>query len=182
MTVVFHPNVYIVLVALILFVPYQWLSAWLFAVAFHEIGHWLAVRLLGGHITKLTIGVLGANMQASPLVDWKRIISIMAGPILGLTPIIFRRWFPRTAICSWLLSLYNLLPLLPLDGGRILQILIGEDRIFRTIETILLSLMLLCALYASFALELGILPVAIVCIHLCRLRKSPCKRVICKVK
>ncbi len=175
-------NTYIILVVMILLVPYQWLLAWLAAAGFHEFCHYLAVRACKGEIIHLTVGVSGADMQTGPMPDWKRVICIICGPVLGLAPALLGQWLPRVAICSWLLSVYNLLPLLPLDGGRALYILLGERPVYLTIEAVVLCLIFLGALYAGISLNMGILPLVVAGLLLCRRRKSPCKRTACKVK
>lgn len=175
-------NAYIGFVALILLIPVQWLLAWLIAAAFHELCHWCVVRACGGDVLSLTIGLGGANMQTGPMPDGKRVLSVLAGPILGSAPALLGRWLPRVAVCSWVLSVYNLLPLLPLDGGRALQILLKDRPVFRAVERALLGLLILAGLHAGVACNMGILPVLVVGgLHL-RHRKSPCKQSSCAVE
>ena len=64
-------NTYIYLVLLLFLVPLPWLLAWLVAVAFHEVCHWVAVNLCGGEIYRLTVGIGGANMEGCMLQGWK---------------------------------------------------------------------------------------------------------------
>ena len=120
-----RPNTYIYIVLLLFLLPLKWLLAWCLAAGVHEGCHWLAVRLCGGEIYKITIGLSGAKMECSPMSAKKSLIAVLSGPVGGLVPILFARWIPRTALCCWLLTMYNLLPLLHLDGGRVIQILIG---------------------------------------------------------
>ena len=121
-----RPSTYIYIVLLLFLIPLKWLFAWLVAAIFHEICHWLAVKLCGGVIHKITVGVGGARMECGPMTNMKKLISVLSGPLGGLVLLLFARWIPRIALCSWFLSMYNLLPLLPLDGGRALEVLLGE--------------------------------------------------------
>ena len=176
------PNTYFYLALLLFLVPFQWLAAWFLAVCVHEIFHFAAVRLCGGTVTRLDVGVGGMEMETSPMTDRKRLISILSGPIGGFALVFLGRWFPKTAICGWVLSVYNLFPLLPLDGGRALQILLGDEHGFNLLEKFFLVIVTLAALYAVFILGFGILPIAIVSVLWLRNRKIPCKEGVCKVQ
>ena len=182
MRVTVNQNTYIYLAALVLLIPFPWLFGWLTAVIFHEFCHWLAVSLCGGTVHKLTVGLAGANMETGPMTERKRLLAVLSGPVGGALLVFLGRWFPRVAICSWVLTVYNLLPLLPLDGGRVLQILIKENKIFSTVERIVLFFLTAIALYASFVLKFGVLPMLIIGILWLKNRKSPCKDKLCKVQ
>lgn len=182
MQVTVKPNTYIFLVLLLFFVPMPWLAAWMLAVFFHEFCHWIAVRLCGGEIHQLSIGLGGANMQSSALTDGKRLFSVLSGPVGGLVLVFVGRWFPRVAICSWLLSVYNLLPLLPLDGGHALQIMLRNEKPFFIAEKFFLAFLTMGAVYASFFLHLGALPLVVVSVLWLKNRKRPCKEGVCKVQ
>ena len=182
MRVTVKPNTYIYLAVLVFLIPFPWLIGWLTAVIFHEFCHWLAVRLCGGTVHKLTVGLGGANMETGPMTERKRLLAVLSGPVGGAFLVFLGRWFPRLAICSWVLTVYNLLPLLPLDGGRALQILIKQNRIYTAVECAVLFCLTAVALYASFALGFGALPMLIVGILWLKNRKSPCKERICKVQ
>lgn len=176
------PNTYIYLVLLLFLVPIKWLAAWLLAVGFHELCHWVAVKLCGGEVYVLTVGIGGANMECSPLSNGKRLFAVLSGPIGGFALVLLGRWFPRTALCSWLLSVYNLLPLLPLDGGRALEILLGQRPAFAFIEKLILILMSMAALYGVIVLHFGVLPLTIMAGLWLKHRKSPCKPRACRVQ
>ena len=175
-------NTYIYLVLLLFLVPLPWLLAWLVAVAFHELCHWVAVKLCDGEIYRLTVGIGGANMESGMLQEWKSILAVLSGPVGGFALVLLGKWLPRVAVCSWLLSVYNLLPLLPLDGGRALQFLMGDTTYFYIAEKIFLCILSLAAVYAAIFLHLGVLPLAIVGGLWLKNRKTPCKKRICKVQ
>jgi len=175
-------NTYIYLAALLFLIPIQWLIAWLIAVICHELCHYLAVKFCGGEIISLTVGIGGANMESSSLSKKRRLIAILAGPVGGLLPVILSQWFPRLALCCWLLSIYNFLPILPLDGGQVLQILMKNKRVFYAFERLIIVIFVLCGLYASLFLHFGILPVVIALGIWIKYRKRPCKEDFCKVQ
>lgn len=174
------PNTYIYLVLLLFLLPTKWVLAWVLAAGLHEVCHWLAVKLCGGDIYSVTIGIGGAKIECSPMTDKKKLFAVLSGPIGGLLPLFFARWIPRTALCSWLLSMYNLLPLLHLDGGRVLEILLGSKAI--TIQRFFLIVLSVGALYLSLVLHFGLVPLGIIVTLWLKSRNTPCKPSACKLQ
>lgn len=182
MQVKIHTNTYVYLAVLLFLIPIRWLAAWFIAVVCHELCHYIAVHFCGGNVFSLNIHIGGAKMECSSLTQKQQLIATLAGPVGGLLPVLFSRWFPALALCCWLLSVYNLLPLLPLDGGHILQLLIKNTRLFFVLQRICQILLLLFGAYLSFYKRVGILPVA-VAIGLCiKSGKKPCNESFCKVQ
>lgn len=181
MRITIKPNTYLYLVLLLFLIPLPWLCAWLLAMCMHELCHWLAVKLCGGRIYSLSIGIGGAQMTGSVLSHGKRLFAILSGPVGGILPVFLGRWFPRLALCCWILSVYNLLPLTPLDGGRALQILF-QERTFRIIERAFLLVSFFLGLYCLLCLHLGWLPLLLVAGLFLRNGKRPCKERIFKVQ
>ena len=162
---------------LLFLVPLPWLVAWVIAVSFHEFCHLAAVKVLGGNVLAFSINLGGVNMECADLTERDYLLSILAGPLGGFVLGLVGRWFPRLAICSWLLSVYNLIPVLPLDGGRVLQILVKKNAVFLAVEKIILGLSLLAAMICLFA-DFGTLPLIIAISLWIKNRKRPCKETI----
>ena len=177
-----YSNTYFYFVLLLFLVPLPWLSAWLVAVTVHELSHYAAVRIFGGSVDSLSVGLGGANMSCSNLTEWKSFCAILAGPVFGFLPAFLGSWFPRLAVCCWVLTVYNLLPLLPLDGGRALQILLKDNKCFYIIQRIVLVLLAGISVYSAFVLRIGALPLAVVVGLWLKIRKRPCNEVVCKVQ
>ncbi len=169
-------NTYLYLAVLLFLIPLQWLLAWIIAVIVHETSHYIAVVLCGGQVCHLTVSIGGVTMQCCPMTETKQVISILCGPVGGLTLLAFYSIFPQLAVCAWLLSAYNLLPILPLDGGRVLQILMGDSLLFHCFQKLLLSLMLILSLYVLVWLNLGPVLLTVVLILFIKHRKTPCKK------
>ena len=103
---------------LLLTLPLRWVLACFGAAAVHELGHYLAVRLLGGSVAELRLCFRGAKMEASPLTAGAELVCVLAGPAASLTLGLLLPWFPRLALCGLVQGVYNLLPLGSLDGAR----------------------------------------------------------------
>lgn len=179
-----RPEFCFVLAMLLLLVPIRWVFAWLFAAVFHELCHIIILRICKCRITRVQIGLRGAIMETDTLSWGREMICALAGPAGGLLLLLFARWLPRTAICSLLLSVYNLLPLYPLDGGRALRgfifwLLPGEfaEKITGIIEPAVFLLITGVSVYAWLFLDLGMLPMLLIAsLFYTRLKlKCPCK-------
>ncbi len=107
--------------AALLLIPLDWLAAMAAAGAVHELGHWLAVRLLGGEVLSFRLALGGAVMESSPMAPGKALLCSLAGPLAGACLLLLYPCFPRLALCAGVQTLCNLLPVKPLDGGRMLE-------------------------------------------------------------
>lgn len=164
------------LILMLLLLPLRWLCAAIIAAAIHELGHYVAVRTLGGRIDSLRFGASGAVMEATGLVNWSELVGVAAGPLAGLLLAMTFRWFPVIAICAMVQTIYNLLPISPLDGGRILRCIVfmlgGTERFCQKVEcAVLMTLLLLCVyIHLRFGVAIFLFPILLI------LRKIPCKR------
>lgn len=104
--------------------PFDWLLSVIIAALIHEAGHILTVILLGGKVHRIRISVTGCVIDSGGLRDAERLMSILAGPVSSLGLVCLRIICPKIAVCGLFQGLFNLLPILPLDGGRILQLLL----------------------------------------------------------
>ena len=98
----------------------------------HELGHLLALRLCRARVQTLRLGLLGAELRYSgTLGRGQALLCAAAGPAAGLVYALAAcalggPFLLRSGAASLCLSAGNLLPVLPLDGGRILLALAGE--------------------------------------------------------
>ena len=110
-----------VLLALALLVlPISWLLAAVTAALFHELCHGAAAVALGGSLGDIRLGERGATMEVGGLSNGRELLAAAAGPVGSLGLLLLGRCFPRLALCGLFQGLYNLLPIYPLDGGRML--------------------------------------------------------------
>lgn len=107
--------------ALLLTLPLPWLLAAFAAGVFHEFCHYLMILAVGGVVEGIRIRPGGAVMEVAPLTPGRELLCALAGPLGGCVLLYFARWFPLVALCGLVQSVFNLLPIFPLDGGRALR-------------------------------------------------------------
>lgn len=155
----FSPFLFILISLLLLLVPLRWLLAIVFSIILHESFHLGAIKLLGGEVKGVSVGCGGIELRTAPMPCWKELLCAAAGPVSFLLPLLFARLVPAVAICSLVHSVYNLLPIFPLDGGRILRCICGTaENLFVFIQTAVLLGIVLLGGYLTVFLKMGILP------------------------
>ncbi|HEY3804543.1 MAG TPA: site-2 protease family protein [Kofleriaceae bacterium] len=99
----------------------------------HELGHALGMLVFGYRDVKIFfIPLLGAatSGKARGVAAWKQAIVLLLGPVPGLVAalVLFRidgpSWLRSLAVVLLVVNAFNLLPLEPLDGGRLWQLLL----------------------------------------------------------
>lgn len=101
----------------------------------HELGHVVAVRLLGGSVKQIHLTAIGAELVLGRALGyWQEGVSALAGPgvnlVLAAACCGSGRWTAFAGL-NLVLALFNLLPVGGLDGGRALYctlaLLAGQD-------------------------------------------------------
>jgi Zn-dependent protease len=118
-------------------VAYAFIFGWWFAVGFvvllavHEIGHVVVLRALGVKVSApMFIPFMGAfvKMESQPRSVAHEAIGALAGPAVGtlgalatfeLSHIFDSQLLRALAYTAFFINLFNLVPALPLDGGRV---------------------------------------------------------------
>ena len=126
---------------LISLVVYAFIFGWRYAAGFiallfaHEMGHYLAAKQRGLAVGLPTfIPFVGAwiDLKEQPRDVETEAYVALAGPLLGTVAAIAcylaaddggPRWLMAVAYSGFFLNLFNLLPISPLDGGRITAVL-----------------------------------------------------------
>ncbi|MBS1634419.1 MAG: hypothetical protein JST26_00760 [Bacteroidetes bacterium] len=127
-----------------------YVAAVLVVLLIHELGHFFAMKLYGYNDVKLfVLPLLGAYVTGtkSRISQRQMSVIILAGPVpgilLGFAMLMYTLYYPNDRIhmlgnIFLYLNLLNLLPFMPLDGGRLLETLFIRERyIIRMVFSIL---------------------------------------------
>lgn len=106
---------------MLLILPAKLILAAILAAAIHESAHLLALLAFKVPILQIKVSVGGAVIRTSPVPPLQELLAALAGPAGSLLCLLFARVFPLLAFCGSIQGIYNLLPLYPLDGGRIFR-------------------------------------------------------------
>jgi len=132
-------------------------------ILIHELGHYVAMRICKyKDLSIFFVPLVGAFASGSKerISQRQDVIILLAGPVPGIIIGLFLYYFGlrdqnefllRTSNILILINLFNLLPIMPLDGGRVIKNLFFESsQIINTIF-IIVSILVLC--YISISSE-----------------------------
>jgi Zn-dependent protease len=118
-----------------------WVILVFFSVLLHELGHAVAFRAFGyaSTVQLVLFGGVTTPETDRPLTWGKDVVSTLAGPAVGVTlGLLCLVLYPRATspLASYTLevgtwtnlvwAVFNLLPILPMDGGRVSRALLGR--------------------------------------------------------
>ena len=109
---------WLVLAMMILMFPFRFVIGILLAACVHELGHLLAIRLTGGKVHRILLNSGGVTMETTPMEPLREVICALSGPGLGALTILAWKQFPEMALAGLVQTVFNLIPIYPLDGGR----------------------------------------------------------------
>ena len=145
------------------------LGAVLLAALCHELGHYAALRRRGGWVRAVRISALGAEMQVAGRMSYGgELLAVAAGPgcnlllwaLLSLTG-----WPPLAPFAGahLILGALNLLPVRPMDGGRLLWLLTAlctepytADRVAYAVGAVASAALLVLCLYLTLTTGAGL--------------------------
>lgn len=127
------------------------LTAFVTAALVHELGHLAAIYLSGASLRRLRFSAAGPVIEYGGVKNQKQEAGIIAaGPVSGLLfaagcALSGSRYFGYVGAIALLSSLFNLLPVVPMDGGRLAQLLLEEVMPPEKAEIVLRVVGSLCA-------------------------------------
>ena len=136
----------IVLICILLSVENSIVLSLVFVII-HEFSHILVARMLQSNFKNIEIHIYGLSvelMDLDELTDKERILIYIAGPLVNLLIALIFFLFNKdiTNINKIIeinlgLAIFNLLPAYPLDGARLLEILLSQRVIYKRTHTII---------------------------------------------
>lgn len=155
-----------ILIFLMLFVPMQWTIGWTIAVLIHELGHLAILFIFRVKIHAIYIGAFGTEIETDAMHPIAEAVCAISGPGVGLLAVLLREKIPFAAVSAVIQSAYNLLPVFPLDGGRVVNALMAfflphdvAAGISRKISQLAIAVVFICGLFVSTKYHLGFWPV-----------------------
>lgn len=149
---------------LILLLPVKWLLCAGLAALVHELFHFCAVILLGGRVLRIRLFPAGAVMETDGVSGFREGLCALAGPVGSFLLVLFIRRFPVLGLFALVQGCFNLLPIDPMDGSRVLRSILDAifpERAARYAHA--LEVLILCAIFllvstVSVRYRFGLLP------------------------
>ena len=142
-----EPYFLIWLALLFAMIPLRFVLSAFVAALFHEMCHIAALKFLKYPVLDISVGGFGAKIHTVGLSGWAEIAIALAGPLGGFMLIPFAKWIPAISLFAFIQSIYNLLPVYPMDGGRVLSSVLGlvfrEQKAKKVLHSIQISMTIL---------------------------------------
>ena len=129
----------------------------------HELGHLVAGVILGLRVKSINIMPFGISINFEDYSNKyvaKKIIIAIAGPLVNLSLVwlgVFNDWNEDVIYSNILIGMFNLIPLYPLDGGRILKYIIQLTSSSKDAEIITYKLSNILIIILTIISSIGIL-------------------------
>lgn len=127
-------------------------------IILHEIGHIVSGIILGLKINKMEVNIAGISLEFKNYGKERKINNIiidLAGPVVNLISAIIGIIVKSEIIvyANTMLFIINMLPIYPLDGGRVLKNIMlyknSYKQTIKTIETISKYTLIILSIFAS---------------------------------
>lgn len=177
-----YPSFVLLLCLLIWLDKDGWVPLFFCSAALHECGHLLALRLCNVPVYGMELRAAGAVIRTGATTAGREALCTAAGPLVNLvlSALLFQL-APKGSLINLLLLCFNLLPVYPLDGGRLLRLLLcrlfGQqgERISQIIAVLFALTAAVIAVVQTCVCHRGLYPCLAAAAVLCRLPNTPCK-------
>lgn len=147
------------------------------AILLHELGHLALILLFGGTVRSVRLRFADMEIKTAPMRYGQELFTALAGPAVNLICFaLVRGRYPGFAAVSLLLGLFNLLPVSPLDGGKILFDLLSlmvsqtvAETVCQSVSLFFIICLLALSLAAIFYWQAGLWPLLCVLMLFARL-------------
>lgn len=171
---------FIAAVCILLWYDRQIGAGFLLGIFCHELGHLAVMKICRTPVTELSLRFSGAVIQGQFRGYGQELACALAGPAASIMmSAITLRDIPEFAVINGLLAAVNLLPMYPLDGGRILRSTLhmwcDDERVERWIKNATYctcGLLMLLACWLTAVRQAGIWPIFAALIILYRVGKA----------
>ena len=138
------------------------LMNYLLALFLHELAHLLVALKRGYTLNKIKLDIFGLSLDLDePIMDKDNFAINIAGPMFNLFmclvclacyTIIPDSYFYLNTFCfsNLMLAIFNLLPVSPLDGGKIFRSLIKSNKTFKIVDNIIRATLALISICLFF--------------------------------
>lgn len=154
MRFIVHPLFLLTALVAICFAATSFFISLTIAVVLHELAHALVAKSLGATISRMTLTPFGGvlNLKTKILTSQQKTLIYLAGPVASLLfsmffgvvvwlfPVIFI-YLEYLVAANFLVGVINLLPVYPLDGGKILSQFVPA-KVISILSNILFSIIL----------------------------------------
>lgn len=162
------------------FDPMQTFLPFLFSVALHEMGHLLMLRFCKIDIQTIRLRAFGAQIVTEPLGYREEFAVAAAGPAFNfLLLILCSKKMPMVALVNLCLLAYNLLPIFPLDGGRMIRALLSmllPERTVHILEQLIkiscLGILVCLCCYLTCVWHAGLWPIIVAAMLIMRVAET----------
>ena len=120
----------------LLLLPMPFVISWFLAAAIHEMGHIICLCYFDVQIFQIILKASGMIIETETMEPKKEILCALVGPVVGSLGILLYPVNPYLAVFAFLQTVFNLLPVYPADGGRVLIALLSLKFSRRTVMLI----------------------------------------------
>lgn len=144
----FGISFFLLIFVCILFNRFVLLLNYLFALILHELAHVLVARSKGYSLKMLKFDLFGLSVELNEKIEDKDSFIInLAGPLLNLLlvllcmamywliPVSFH-YLNVFCMANIMLAFFNMIPIYPLDGGKIFSSMIKNDKLYKKLDLV----------------------------------------------